>query len=218
MKVRKQKVVSISEDGLIGIRIMAAMKGVSTRVMVEKILDAVGVDSDLQERIMECQENDLEREENQNGTHRNLNPTDRKMNPTHRNLISNHRKMNSENAENDFKNAESELSGGEFVISKSDKMYKHSYKTKTVLPNSVRSGGQGASPLPVFTTEPYAGIPMVGEGEWKVSDGALFITSGGKKGVLELMDVESEYTHKRIIVSHNGERTEIDLTAKSGRL
>lgn len=202
MKARKQKVVSISEEGLVGIRIMAARLGVSTRVVVDMILDTVGMDSEFQEKILECQENDLERKENQNGTSGKSIPNDRKMNPDHR-------KMNHQG---------NKLSGGELVISKSDKMFKDSYQKKTVLPNSVNGvSGQGASPLPVFTTEPYAGIPMVGEGEWKVSDGALFITSGGKKGVIELMDVESE-NNKRIIVSHNGERTEIDLTAKSGRL
>lgn len=203
MKARKQKVVSISDEGLIGIRIMAARLGVSTRVVVDMILDTVGMDSDLQERILECQENDLERKENQNGTsgksisdHRKMNPTDRKM--THQ---------------------ENKFSGGELVVSKSDKMFNQSYQKKTVLPNSVNGeSGHGASPLPVFSSEPYAGIPVVSEGEWKLRDGALFITSGGKKGVVELFDVDSEYTHKRIIVSHNGEQIEIDLTAKSGKL
>lgn len=203
----KSKVIGIESKAMMRLQFAAAEKGYrGCRKFIEDILEYVANDEGvLMELVnkMECQENDLERKENQNGTSGKSIPNDRKMNPDHR-------KMNLKNAEND-------LSDVDTVKSKSEKMFNQSYQKKTVLPNSVRSGGQGASPLPVFTTEPYAGIPMVGEGEWKVSDGALFITSGGKKGVIELMDVESE-NNKRIIVSHNGERTEIDLTAKSGRL
>lgn len=207
----KSKVIGIESKAMMRLQFAAAEKGYrGCRKFIEDILEYVANDEGvLMELVnkMECQENDLERKENQNGTSGKSIPTDRKMNPDHR-------KMNLKNAENDF-------SGGELVISKSDKMFKDSYQKKTVLPNSVNGvSGQGASPLPVFTTEPYAGIPMVGEGEWKIRDGNLFITKDGKKGVIELLgaDVESEYVHKRIIALHNGERTEIDLSAKSGRL
>lgn len=201
----KSKVIGIESKAMMRLQFAAAEKGYrGCRKFIEDILEYVANDEGvLMELVnkMECQENDLERKENQNGTSGKSIPTDRKMNPDHR-------KMNHQ---------ENKLSGGDLVISKSDKVFKDSYKTKTVLPNSVNGvSGQGASPLPVLSTEPYAGVAMVGEGEWKIIDGALFITSGGKKGVVELLG--SDDVHNRIIVSHNGERTEIDLSAKSGRL
>lgn len=205
----KSKVISVEAVSMMRLQFASAEYGYkSGRSFIEAILNRLGSDGDLLmmvARNLECQENDLERKENQNGTSGKSISNDRKMNPDHRKMT----------------HQENKFSGGELVVSKSDKMFKQSYQKKTVLPNSVNGdSGHGASPLPVLSSDPYGGIPVVGEGEWKVRDGCLFLTKNGGKGVIELVgaDVDSEYVHKRIIALHNGERIEIDLTAKSGKL
>lgn len=199
----KSKVISIEATAMMRLQFAGAENGYkSGRSFIEAILNLVAKDEGILKGLVskiECQEIDLERKENQNGTHRKMNPDDRNLNLQ----------------ENELKNAENEFSGGEFVISKNDKMYKDSYQNKAVLPKSVNGvGGQDACLLPVLETEVYGGIPAVKDGEYLVKEGALFITKNGKKGVVDI----DQYEGKKIVVLHCGERIEIDLAVKAGKV
>lgn len=200
----KSKVIRIEDLAMREFRILGYEMGYSgSGKFIEAFLNMVANDDEIREMVcrkMECQENDLERKENQNGTHRKMNPTDRNLSLQ----------------ENELKNAENEFSGGEFVISKNDKMYKDSYQNKAVLPKSVNGvGGQDACLLPVLETEVYGGIPQVKDGEYLLKDGVLFLTKNGKKGVV---DIDSHLEGKEVVVLHCGERIEIDLAVKAGKV
>ena len=201
----KSKVISIEATAMMRLQFAGAENGYkSGRSFIEAILNLVAKDEGILKGLVskiECQENDLERKENQNGTHRKMNPTDRNLNLQ----------------ENDLKNAENEFSGGEFIKLKKEEMFKGEYKTKTVLPNSVngKSGKDGSGLLPVLETEVYGGIPQVKDGEYLLKDGVLFLTKNGKKGVV---DIDSHLEGKEVVVLHCGERIEIDLAVKAGKV
>jgi hypothetical protein len=207
MKARKQKVVSISDEGLIGIRIMAARLGVSTRVVVDMILDTVGMDSDLQERILECQENDLERKENQNGTSGKSISTHRKMNPTDRNIILDHRKMTSEDT--------AEESVPEEVETKEEEAMLKSYKTKATLPNSGamkgNDNGVDASPVPLLTE--VEGIKGVPSGGYVVRGDKLYMSYANKMYETQIGD-QNKIVHLEI----DGKKIKIDTAKKLGSI
>lgn len=207
MKARKQKVVSISDEGLIGIRIMAARLGVSTRVVVDMILDTVGMDSDLQERILECQENDLERKENQNGTSGKSISTHRKMNPTDRKMISNHRKMTSEDT--------AEESVPEEVETKEEEAMLKSYKTKATVPNSgaMKGNDEGvdASPVPLLTE--VEGIKGVPSGCYVVRGDKLYMSYANKMYETQIGD-QNKIVHLDI----DGKKIKIDTAKKLGSI
>lgn len=207
MKARKQKVVSISDEGLIGIRIMAARLGVSTRVVVDMILDTVGMDSDLQERILECQENDLERKENQNGTSGKSIPDHRKMNPTDRNIILDHRKMTSEDT--------AEESVPEEVETKEEEAMLKSYKTKATLPNSGamkgNDNGVDASPVPLLTE--VEGIKGVPSGGYVVRGDKLYMSYANKMYETQIGD-QNKIVHLEI----DGKKIKIDTAKKLGSI
>ena len=203
----KSKVISIEATAMMRLQFAGAENGYkSGRSFIEAILNLVAKDEGVLKGLIskiECQGIDLERKENQNGTHRKMNPTDRNLSLQENEL---------KNAENEFV----EISGGEFVISKNDKMYKDSYQNKAVLPKSVNGvGGQDACLLPVLESEVYGGIPAVKDGEYLLKDGVLFLTKNGKKGVV---DIDSHLEGKEVVVLHCGERIEIDLAVKAGKI
>lgn len=207
MKARKQKVVSISDEGLIGIRIMAARLGVSTRVVVDMILDTVGMDSDLQERILECQENDLERKENQNGTSGKSISTHRKMNPTDRNIILDHRKMTSEDT--------LEIVPEELVQEIKEEEMLKSYKTKATVPNSgaMKGNDEGvdASPVPLLTeVEGIKGVPSDG---YVVRGDKLYMSYANKMYETQIGD-QNKIVHLEI----DGKKIKIDTAKKLGSI
>ena len=207
MKARKQKVVSISDEGLIGIRIMAARLGVSTRVVVDMILDTVGMDSDLQERILECQENDLERKENQNGTSGKSIPDHRKMNPTDRNIILDHRKMTSEDT--------LEIVPEELVQEIKEEEMLKSYKTKATVPNSgaMKGNDEGvdASPVPLLTeVEGIEGVPSDG---YVVRGDKLYMSYANKMYETQIGD-QNKIVHLEI----DGKKIKIDTAKKLGSI
>jgi hypothetical protein len=201
MKGRKQKVVSVSEEGLIGIRIMAARLGVSTRMVCDMILDAVGMDLELQDKIMECQEKDLERKENQNGTSGKSIPGHRKMNPDHR-------KMTSEET--------AEIVPDEVVkeIKEEEEMLK-SYKTKASVPNSIsltgNDNGEDASPVPLLTE--VEGIKGVPSGGYVVRGDKLYMSYANKMYETRLGD-KNKVVHLEI----DGKKIKIDTAKKLGSL
>ena len=207
MKARKQKVVSISEEGLIGIRIMAAKLGVSTRIVVERILDAVGGDLELQERIMELSENGL------NMTENHLNNSD----PIYRNFISSHRKMTSIHRKmNPTDPDEAEVMGLDEVVNKINQegdMLK-SYKTKASVPNSMSVGndkGVDASPVPLLTE--VEGIKGVPNGGYVVRGDKLYMSYANKMYETQLGD-KNKIVHLEI----DGKKIKVDTAKKLGSL
>jgi hypothetical protein len=209
--MRKQKVVSVSEHGLIGIRIMAAKMGVSTRIIVERILDAVGGDLNLQEMIMELSGNDLNLKENDLI---DLNPTDRNFISSHRKMISTHRKMNPIDTLVSSDVTTLGLEDAVNRINQEGDMLKN-YKTKAGVPNSISLKGndEGVDASPVPLLKEIEGIKGVPSGGYVVRGEKLYVSYANKLYETQLGD-KNKIVHLEI----DGKKIKVDTAKKVGSL